>query len=59
MRLSLAKNWEWKWREEVTSGQKLLRASVLSKGSHLLASVITEAHVQMESVSAEIPEWLQ
>lgn len=31
---------------------EVLRARVLSKGSHLLASMVTEAQVQMESLSA-------
>ena len=36
-----------------------LRVRVLSKSSHFLASVITEAYVQVEPLSAWIPEWLQ
>ena len=36
-----------------------LRVSVLPKSSHFLASEITEAYVQVEPLSAWIPEWLQ
>lgn len=36
-----------------------LRASVLPKSSHFLASEITEAYVRVEPLSAWIPEWLQ